>query len=195
MSGVYDFSQLFRSSIIAFSPGTTFIATAHLNRIIVRSTANLAVVRTWLCQPSSPAAAASSSKRTSSEDGFPIDSIQWSDDGMYILAFSAKTSSAWVFGLVEEGIGACGEMALLAGEGLDGLVHVEWAQGGREVLAWSDHNVRWAESGPLHRQSTHGWPAASDDLLAQGQQCTGHTEPEVPLRMLVSPTFWKSATR
>jgi hypothetical protein len=134
----YDFSQLYRSSALSFSPGTTFIATAHQNRIIVRSSSTLSVVRTWLCVfPSSPAASGSSSRSTDS-----IDQLLWSSDSLYLLAFSSKANLAWVFGLTEDGNGEGGELARIDGEGVERLVRVEWGTQAREVLAWSDYGVR-----------------------------------------------------
>lgn len=132
MSG-YDFSQLYHSSLVVYSPGTTFIATAHQNRIIVRSTTTLQIVRAWLCTPSTPIA---SSSKTSSE--FHIDTLQWSDDGSYILAVAKST--VWIFALAEEGNGESGEVARV-GEGLEGCVKAEWGKGSRDVIVWSDYGV------------------------------------------------------
>lgn len=132
MSG-YDFSQLYHSSILAYSPGSTFIATAHQNRIIIRSTTTLQIVRTWLCIPSTPIA---SSSKSSAE--FEIDILQWSGDGQYILAMGRGT--VWVFALAEEGNGESGEVAVI-GEGLEGCVKAEWGCRGRDILIWSDYGV------------------------------------------------------
>jgi len=134
----YDFSQFYHASTVSFSPGTTFIATAYQNRIIVRSSSTLSVVRSWQCiLPSSPSASASSSTRPIES----IDKIVWSSDSLYVLAFSSKATTAWVFALTEEGNGEGGEMARIGGEGVQGLVHLEWGRQGREVLAWSDYGV------------------------------------------------------
>ena len=133
MSG-YDYSQLYHSSIVVYSPGTTFIATAYQNRVIIRSTSNLQIVRTWLCTPPTPHA--SSSKSTSAE--FNIDTIQWSEDGSYILAMGRGT--VFVFALAQEGNGSSGEVAKI-GEGLEGCVKAEWGRGSRDILVWSDYGV------------------------------------------------------
>ena len=133
MSG-YDFSQLYHSSIVVYSPGTTFIATAHQNRVIIRSTSNLQIVRTWLCSP--PTSHASTSKSTLSE--FIIDTLQWSEDGSYVLAMGKAT--VYVFALAQEGNGSSGEVAKI-GEGLEGCVKVEWGRGSRDILVWSDYGV------------------------------------------------------
>ena len=132
MSG-YDFSQLYHSSILSYSPGSTFIATAHQNRIIIRSTTTLQIVRTWLCTPSTPIA---SSSKLSPE--FSIDTLQWSDDGSYILAMGKGT--VWIFALAEEGNGQSGEVAVV-GEGLEGCVRAEWGSRSRDILLWSDYGV------------------------------------------------------
>lgn len=132
MSG-YDFSQLYHSSILAYSPGSTFIATAHQNRIIIRSTTTLQIVRTWLCMTSTPIASSSKSPVE-----FGIDSLQWSDDGSYILAMARGI--VWIFALAEEGNGQSGEVAVI-GEGLEGCVKAEWGSRSRDILIWSDYGV------------------------------------------------------
>ena len=134
LSGGYDFSQLFHASTLSYSPGSTFIATVHGRRLVVRSTATLAIVRTFQCL----GGAASTSRQN---DWLSIDQLLWSADSLYIMAFSAKAMTAWIFGLTDEGHGEGGEVARIGGEGVEGLTRVEWGRGGREVLAWSDHGV------------------------------------------------------
>lgn len=132
MSG-YDFSPLYHASQLAFSPGSTFLATSHGDRLIIRSTSNLTIVRTWhLATPS-----------TSQQTGKArnIDSVQWSDDGLYILVFLKSSGEALVFGLAQEGDGEFGEIARIQGNGFEGLERVEWAKGGREILGWGEHGV------------------------------------------------------
>lgn len=136
-SSGYDFSQLYHATSLAFSPGTTFTATAYQNRIIVRSSTTLSVVRTWICV--SPA---SHSSLSPTRVGETVDQLYWSSDSLYLLAFSSKSSSAWVFALTEDGDGEGGELARIGGDGVEGLVRVEWGKLGREVLAWSDYGVR-----------------------------------------------------
>lgn len=132
----YDFSQFYHASTLSFSPGTTFVATAHQNRIIVRSSSSLAVVRTWVCVlPSSPSSSCSPLTIES------IDQLLWSSDSRYIMAFSVKASTAWVFALTEDGKGEGGELARIGGDGVEGLSRVEWGPLGRVVLAWSEHGV------------------------------------------------------
>lgn len=148
MSG-YDFSPLYRSSLSAFSPGSTFLATTHLNRLIVRSTHNLSIVRAWDLQPSlsseqsavDGAGPSKSSSAPAKAKAVVIDEIQWSDDGLHILAVSPSGQAVWVYGLAEEGGGADGEVVRIQA-GPQGLEGAKWAKGGREVVCWSEHSVR-----------------------------------------------------
>ena len=138
MSG-YDFSQLYHANIIAFSPGSTFTATAHGRRVIIRSTDSLSIVRTFQCLPSTPGPTTATA---AVKDASIIDHLSWSADSLYIIASSSRTSTAWVFGLTEQGSGEGGEIARLSGDGVDGLAKVEWGRNGREILAWSEHTPR-----------------------------------------------------
>ncbi|WWC88231.1 uncharacterized protein L201_003136 [Kwoniella dendrophila CBS 6074] len=139
MSDGYDFSQLYHATLVSYSPGTTFLATVYQNRLIIRSTTTLQIVRTWACiRPAS--SIASSSKNADQE--VKIDSIEWSEDGLHILVFSLSAKTAWVFGLASEGDGESGEIAKIGGEGVEGLFQVEWGQAGKQVLAWSDYGLR-----------------------------------------------------
>ncbi|ODO12099.1 hypothetical protein I350_00885 [Cryptococcus amylolentus CBS 6273] len=146
MSGGYEFSHLFSASTIAFSPGTTFLATAHHNRIVVRSTATLQVVRTWACtRPPAPLPPPfNKAKPTPSTaqdplpaDEFTIDSLQWSRDSMYLLVYSSQVKMAWVYGIAQEG-----ESARIGGMGVEGLLRVEWGRAGRDVLSWQEFDTK-----------------------------------------------------
>ncbi|OCF75332.1 hypothetical protein I204_04187 [Kwoniella mangroviensis CBS 8886] len=141
MSDGYNFSQLYHASLISYSPGTTFLATIYQNRVIIRSTATLQIVRTWTCQLSNPP---SSSSSKTVEDYVKIDYLEWSEDGLHILAFSSICRTAWIFGLASEGDGLSGEVARIGGEGTEGMVRVEWVKGGsgKNVMVWSDHNLK-----------------------------------------------------
>nr|XP_019050751.1 hypothetical protein I302_01193 [Kwoniella bestiolae CBS 10118]OCF29681.1 hypothetical protein I302_01193 [Kwoniella bestiolae CBS 10118] len=136
MSDGYDFSQLYHASLVRYSPGTTFLATLYQNRIIIRSTASLQIVRTWACHLPNTA---SSSRNT--EDSLKIDYVEWSEDGLHLLVFSSTTKTAWVFGLASEGDGESGKVARIGGQGMEGLVRVEWGKNGKQVMAWSDHSA------------------------------------------------------
>lgn len=144
MSGGYDFSHLFPANTLAFSPGTTFLAVAHQNRIIVRSTSTLQVVRTWECtlpsestifRSKEPCVASSATEATS--EAFIIDTLQWSGDSTYLLVHSKEAKMAWVYGVAQEG-----EAAHVGGMGVEGLSKVEWGKGNREVLAWTEIDSR-----------------------------------------------------
>ncbi|KAL7421320.1 hypothetical protein Q5752_004205 [Cryptotrichosporon argae] len=139
MATGYDFSQTYPASVVTFSPGTTFLATAVGARVVVRSSATLAIVRSWVCVP--PDASTSRPTSTSTSADVAIDSLAWSADGLYLLAFAAKSAVAWVFGLAHEGDGAGGEMARIGAGGFDGIVKVEWGSAG-DVLAWSDYGIK-----------------------------------------------------
>lgn len=142
MSG-YDFSPLYRSALSTFSPGSTFLATAHQNRIIVRSTHNLAIVRTWTLTSLAASTDGVSHAESSSQANarvLTMDEVQWSDDGLYILALCRAVQTIWVFALAEEGKGIEGEVAKIVA-GPEGLEGARWAKGGREVIVWSEHDV------------------------------------------------------
>lgn len=143
MSGGYDFSHLFPANALAFSPGTTFLAVAHQNRIIVRSTSTLQIVRTWECilppeattyGPKELGSGSSVAEATS--EAFSIDTLQWSSDSMYLLVHSKEAKMAWVYGVAQEG-----EAARVGGMGIEGLSRVKWGKGDREVLAWTEVDV------------------------------------------------------
>ncbi|OCF42844.1 hypothetical protein I317_03321 [Kwoniella heveanensis CBS 569] len=172
MSDGYEFSQFYHASLVAYSPGTTFLATSHLNRIIVRSTSTLQIVRTWtlalplfdsdnLAHSSSSLPTSSSSKQrqhhhqqqhllngstststAKNDEEIKIDSLSWSPDSMYLLAHSLQLKTAWIFGLASDGSGESGEIARIGGTGAEGLIKVEWGKKGGEVLAWSDHGLK-----------------------------------------------------
>ena len=78
-----------------------------------------------------------------------MDDIQWSDDGLHILAVSLSEQAVWVYGLAEEGEGADGEVVRIQA-GPEGLEGAKWAKGGREVVCWSEHSVRTPCSQTLH---------------------------------------------
>ncbi|WVQ96935.1 hypothetical protein IAU59_004044 [Kwoniella sp. CBS 9459] len=161
MADGYEFSQFYHASLVAYSPGTTFLATSYLDRIIIRSTSTLQIVRTWsLVNPSPSVDAAASSTASSSsssssskrqltatstnknDEDIKVDALSWSADSMYLLAHSHHSKTAWVFGLASDGAGESGEIARIGGEGRDGLIRVEWGKKGGEVLAWSDHGLK-----------------------------------------------------
>nr|XP_019007567.1 uncharacterized protein I206_07581 [Kwoniella pini CBS 10737]OCF46348.1 hypothetical protein I206_07581 [Kwoniella pini CBS 10737] len=138
MSDGYDFSPSYHASLVSYSPGTTFLATVYQNRVIIRSTSTLQIVRTWSCNQ--PSSIASTSRDI--QEQVKIDSVEWSEDGLYILAFSSSIKTAWVFALATNGDGDSGEIAKIGGEGVEGLIKVEWGRSGKTILAWSDFNLK-----------------------------------------------------
>lgn len=139
MSG-YDFSPLYRSAQSAVSPGSTFLATAHANRLIIRSSQNLAIVRTWEIQSLGSYDGSAGPSKTSPARTATIDEVQWSGDGLYILAFSRAEQCVWVYALAQEGNGGDGEVVRIKA-GPEGLESVGWVKDGREIMCRSDHNV------------------------------------------------------
>lgn len=111
----YQFSEIHSASAVAFSPGSTFVATAWNASVHIRSTSNLEAVQAWQCESS-----------TSSGSRWVLDGLQWSPSGSKIIAFSSKLGTAWVFDLTSRE-----ELCKLAG--VDG---VEW--GGELIVAQSD---------------------------------------------------------
>ncbi|EJT48276.1 hypothetical protein A1Q1_02695 [Trichosporon asahii var. asahii CBS 2479] len=83
----FQFSALHEATAIAFSPGSTFVATATQNTILVRSAKTLQVVRQWDCD-------------TNEASGLiVIDDIKWSGNGTRLLAASKHSDCAWVLDL------------------------------------------------------------------------------------------------
>ncbi|WOO85743.1 WD repeat-containing protein WRAP73 [Vanrija pseudolonga] len=125
----YQFSQVYRASAISFSPGSTFIAAAIEDHVMIRSTSSLDLIRTWHCS-SSPEAPSPGS--VTQRKPHTVDFLEWSSDGSRLLAFTSKGGQAWVLDL------SSGEqVAHLA----NGVTRVEW--GGSSILAWSDRGVSW----------------------------------------------------
>lgn len=83
----YQFSAIHEGSAIAFSPGSTFVATATKNVVYVRSAKTLQTVRQWVC------AAAEAT------DSVVINDIKWSSNGSRLLAYSKLSECAWVLEL------------------------------------------------------------------------------------------------
>jgi hypothetical protein len=159
-----DFTDLYPTSSQQqplFSPGSTFVATTHRSRIIIRHSLSLQVLQSFelppLSPPSSPAG--SLSRRTASspsgsnaaggssiERQQEITSLSFSPDSERILVVCARQNVAYVFqlGSLVDGDGL---EATLYG-GVERLSRVEWApsslpgEAKTTLLAWSELGVR-----------------------------------------------------
>lgn len=159
-----DFTDLYPTSSQQeplFSPGSTFLATTHRSRIIIRHALSLQILQTFelparSSPPSSPAG--SLSRRTislyasnaansgSAEQEQEITSLSFSPDSERILAVCARQNVAYVFqlGSLVDGDGL--EATLFGG--VERLSRVEWApsslpgEGKTMLLAWSELGVR-----------------------------------------------------
>lgn len=111
----FQFSVINSASAIAYSPGSTFIATATGSTLLVRSAKTLQAVRHWECVAEEVSSA------------FVIDDIKWSSNGSRLLASSKSSSCTWVLDL------SCpSPIARIDGP------HTEAAWGVDDVLIWSD---------------------------------------------------------
>ncbi|KAF9076159.1 WD repeat-containing protein 8 [Rhodocollybia butyracea] len=138
-----DFTELYKhsSSLVAFSPGAHFIATAVADRIIVRRTESFQISRTWLIDPNPSESVVSLSKPLKSghlslDAKNLISHIDWSCDSEYILAVCAKGGFLQVLKLVDE------EWRARIDSGAEGLVKAVWAPDGRTVLCFSEWGLR-----------------------------------------------------
>lgn len=158
-----DFTDLYPTSSQQqplFSPGSTFLATTHRSRIIIRHSLSLQVLQSFELPPLSPppSPAESLSRRTASpttpnaaggslaERQQEITGLSFSPDSERILAVCARQNVAYVFQLG----------SLVDGDGLEATLHggverlsrVEWApssmpgEGKTTLLAWSELGVR-----------------------------------------------------
>lgn len=163
-----DFTDLYPTSSLQaplFSPGSTFLATSHRDRIIIRHSLSLQVLQAFtLPVPSPPPSPAGSLSRRTGPAGSPssasaagssstaadkpqeITSLTFSPDSERILAVCARQNVAYVFRLG----------SLVDGDGLEATLHggierlsrVEWApsslpgEGKTTLLAWSELGVR-----------------------------------------------------
>ncbi|KZP10515.1 WD repeat-containing protein 8 [Athelia psychrophila] len=122
-----DFTEIYKQSagLVHFSPGANFIATAVLDRLIVRRADSFQITRTWLLDPPKPR-----------DPIHPISHIGWSCDSEYLLAACAKRGVVRVFKLREE------HWAARIDAGTEGLVRAEWAPDGRHILCFSEWGLR-----------------------------------------------------
>jgi WD40 repeat protein len=120
-----DFTQVYKQSIAAFSPGSQFILAALHDRLVVRRADSFQIVATWHIQPTS-----------ASKSTLVISHIGWSCDSEYILAACAAHGLVYVCKLQDEAWNARIEA------GAEGLVKAEWAPDGRSIVCTSEWGLR-----------------------------------------------------
>ncbi len=149
----YAFSESYVHSsppTTSFSPGSSALASAYGDRIVVRSTETMQVVRTWICpDPSSvekngkqagygprytPGARAESRSTAVHPE---ITSLAWSPTSTHILATAVKQNLVYIFSTAEE----TDVPAAVIRAGLEGLTRCEWNENGEEVMCWSEGGV------------------------------------------------------
>lgn len=111
----YQFSAIYEGSAVAFSPGSTFVATATRNTVFVRSSKSLQAVRQWDCAAGDATGAV------------VIDDVKWSTNGSRLLASSKQSSCAWVLDLACDNPVAFIDVA---------LVDTDW--GFDDIRVWTD---------------------------------------------------------
>ncbi|KAH0590872.1 WD repeat-containing protein 8 [Termitomyces sp. J132] len=142
-----DFTEIYKqsSSLVSFSPGTQFILTAIEDRLIVRRTDTLQIIRTWLLDASrSPTHASLTTLKAKSSSLAHLVSTQeawishlgWSCDSEFILAACAKRGVVHIKKLQDE------DWTGRIDCGAEGLVKVKWAPDGRTILCFSEWGLR-----------------------------------------------------
>ncbi|KAF4573059.1 Centrosome-associated WD domain-containing protein [Pleurotus pulmonarius] len=140
-----DFTEIYKqtSSLVEFSAGAHFIATAVQDRLIIRRADSFQITRTWLidASPSATSVLMSSTKgkasaAASSSSEKLISHIGWSCDSEYLFAACAKSGTVQIFKLADE------EWTAHIDSGAEGLVKAEWAPDGRTVLCFSEWGLR-----------------------------------------------------
>ncbi|KAG5220522.1 WD40 repeat protein [Salix suchowensis] len=137
-----DFTEIYKqtSSLVEFSAGAHFIATAVQDRLIIRRADSFQITRTWLidASPSATSVLMSSTKGKASSTGSEksISHIGWSCDSEYLFAACAKSGTVQIFKLAGE------EWTAHIDSGAEGLVKAEWAPDGRTVLCFSEWGLR-----------------------------------------------------
>ncbi len=148
MAASYAFSEAYThssSSSCAFSPGSSALASAYADRIVVRSTETMQVVRTWTCrEPTAPAwhpvyrqAGVKREAARPSAEPIEVSSIAWSPSSSHLLVTALKARLVYVFSTSDEG----DEPAAVIRAGIEGIIRAEWNENGEEVLCWSEAGV------------------------------------------------------
>lgn len=132
----YQFSKVHRAACLAYSPGSTFIATALLDKVHVRSTSSLESIRSWTCV--FPEGYGSSSRQE-----VTIEHLAWSSAGSRLLAFSSSAGLVWVFDMTQDDV-----VARIGGD----IVKAEW---GEEDLLAQSERVSVHRQGEAQSSSDH----------------------------------------
>jgi hypothetical protein len=144
-----DFTELYKhsSTLVEASPSPhEFLLISFEDRLLVRRTDTLQIVRAWLVDSSqvgSTLSDAAGSRRllsqTASKDGY-ITHIGWSYDCRYVLASCSRKGFTTVFCMEDDKFKA----KILSG--VEGLVKAEWLPDGRSILCFSEWGVSmWPE--------------------------------------------------
>ena len=151
MSGTYHLTPIERHSspsACAFSPGSSLIATAVEDHIVVRFAEDLQHATHFVCTPG--------------HDGPPIKQsevqikqLSWRSDSKYLLASAPNLGLVWVFAITD----ASREPKAIIRAGIEGFVGCEWSGTGTEVLCFSESGV--SET----RLSTGRCPALTDNTV------------------------------
>lgn len=134
-----DFTEIYKqsSSLVSFSPGAHFIATAVLDRLIVRRSDTFQITRTWAVDmTATPTQLLLNGKAKQSNADTNISHLCWSCDSEYLLAACAKRGVVNVLKLRDE------EWSGRIESGAEGLVKAEWAPDGRTILCFSEWGLR-----------------------------------------------------
>ncbi|KAJ6604531.1 quinon protein alcohol dehydrogenase-like superfamily [Mycena vulgaris] len=132
-----DFTEVYHSGPISFSPGAHLILTAIQDRLVLRRADTFQILQTWLLDASAtPTQALTSAKAKGGLPDNSISHIGWSCDSEYVLAASAKRGVVHVYKVQDENWTARIE------SGAEGLVKAEWAPDGRTVLCFSQWGLR-----------------------------------------------------
>jgi WD40 repeat protein len=98
-----DFTELYHSGPISFSPGGHLILTAIQDRLVLRRADTFQILQTWLLDASAtPTQALTSVKAKGGLPDNSISHIGWSCDSEYVLAASAKRGVVHVYKVQDE---------------------------------------------------------------------------------------------
>lgn len=172
----YQFSKVHRATCISYSPGSTFIATAVIDQILVRTTSTLECVRSWTCTLGDPS-------DSHNLEAPSIDHLEWSPGGSQVLAFSSATGVVWVFDLAQDGV-----VARIAGN----VVKAEWGE--EDVLTQSERvsALYTTEPADFKGIALYNISSAHSRFI---QNVHGGRSNSVPIHMLTAGHAWSPDRR